>query len=139
MRLVEPLPHGTLDGTNFVTRRRQQFGVACSPSVVTAQDCIRCGAIPNTGHASPPLQGWANVVAPSGGRDALIPRGPQVIVRLLPLVGRDPQYQVHSTVDGHDRVVLESQIMLIEERPAPVVQKVAAKKSAPGMARRRSR
>ena len=70
------------------------------------------------------------VVAPSGGRDALIPRGPQVIVRLLPLVGSEPQYQVHSTVDGHDRVVLESQIMLIEERPAPVVQKVAAKKSA---------
>jgi hypothetical protein len=79
------------------------------------------------------------VVAPSGGRDALIPRGPQVIVRLLPLVGRDPQYQVHSTVDGHDRVVLESQIMLIEERPAPVVQKVAPKKSTSGVARRRRR
>ena len=79
------------------------------------------------------------VVAPSGGRDALIPRGPQVIVRLLPLVGSEPQYQVHSTVDGHDRVVLESQIMLIEERPAPVVQKVAAKKSSSGVAQRRRR
>jgi hypothetical protein len=79
------------------------------------------------------------VVALSGGRDALIPRGPQVIVRLLPLVGREPQYQVHSTADGHDRVVLEGQIMLIEERPAPVAQKVAAKKSAPGTARRRRR
>jgi hypothetical protein len=77
------------------------------------------------------------VVAPSGGRDALISRGPQVIVRLLPLVGRDPQYQVHSTVDGHDRVVLESQIMLIEERPAAAAaQKVAAGKSAPRTARR---
>jgi hypothetical protein len=79
------------------------------------------------------------VVAPSGGRDALIPRGPQVIVRLLPLVGREPQYQVHSTADGHDRAVLESQIILIEERPAPVVQNVAAKKSTPGAAQRRRR
>jgi hypothetical protein len=55
------------------------------------------------------------VVALFGGPHALIPRGPHVIVRLLPLVGREPQYKIRSDADGLERVVLESQI-----RPAKV-------------------
>jgi hypothetical protein len=57
------------------------------------------------------------VVAPSGGPHALIPRGPHVIVRLLPLVGDEPQYRVRSKIDERERVVLESQIRLAEEKP----------------------
>jgi hypothetical protein len=57
------------------------------------------------------------VVAPSGGRDALLPSGPYVIVRLLPLVGREPHYRVRSTVDGHERALLEDQIRLIVREP----------------------
>jgi hypothetical protein len=57
------------------------------------------------------------VVAPSGGPHALIPRGVHVIVRLLPLDGGEPQYRILSKVDGHERCVLESQIVPIEEKP----------------------
>ena len=57
------------------------------------------------------------VVAPSGGRDALLPSGPYVIVRLLPLVDREPHYRVRSTVDGHERALLEGQIRLIVQEP----------------------
>jgi hypothetical protein len=55
------------------------------------------------------------IVAPFGGPHALIPRGPHVIVRLLPLIGGEPQYRIRSTVDGQERVVLERQIVLAEE------------------------
>lgn len=58
------------------------------------------------------------VVAPFGGQDALIPSGPYVIVRLLPLVGREPHYRVKSTVDGHERALLEAQLRLIVQKPA---------------------
>ena len=47
------------------------------------------------------------VVAPSGVRDALIPRGPYVIVRLLPPIDDEPHYRVKSAVDGHERALLE--------------------------------
>ena len=57
------------------------------------------------------------VVAPSGERDALLPLGPYVIVRLLPLVGQEPHYRVRSTVDGHERALLEGQIKLIVQEP----------------------
>ena len=61
------------------------------------------------------------VVAPFGGRDPLIPRGPLVVVRLLPLADGEPQYRVRSELDGLDRVVRESQIRLAEEeRSAPL-------------------
>jgi hypothetical protein len=55
------------------------------------------------------------VVAPSGGPDALIPHGPLVIVRLLPVVDGEPQYRVRSEAEGRERVVLERQIRLAEE------------------------
>ena len=59
------------------------------------------------------------VVAPKG-RDLHIPRGPLVVVRLLPLADGEPQYIVRSELDGLDRVVRESQIRLAEEeRSAP--------------------
>jgi hypothetical protein len=57
------------------------------------------------------------VVAPSGGPHAAIPRGPHAIVRLLPLVGDEPQYRVRSKIDERERVVLESQIRRVEESP----------------------
>ena len=38
---------------------------------------------------------------PSGVRDALIPSGPYVIVRLLPPVGDAPHYRVKCTADDH--------------------------------------
>ena len=60
------------------------------------------------------------VVAPSEGRDLHIPRGPLVVVRLLPLADGEPQYRVRSELDGLDRVVREGQIRLAEEeRSAP--------------------
>jgi hypothetical protein len=59
------------------------------------------------------------VVAPLGGPHALIPRGPHVIVRLLPLVGREPRYRIRSDADGLVRVVLESQIRRSEEITPP--------------------
>ena len=63
------------------------------------------------------------VVAPFGGPDALIARGPHVIVRLLPLVGGEPQYRVRSSADGLERVVQESQIRRMEEPQLPRTEK----------------
>ena len=61
------------------------------------------------------------MVAPIGGWDPLIPRGPLVVVRLLPLADGEPQYRVRSDRDGLDRVVRESQIRLPEkERSVPL-------------------
>ena len=57
------------------------------------------------------------VEAPTGGPNAMIPRGPHIIVRLMPLVGGEPQYRIRSTADGIERVVVESQIRRIEEWP----------------------
>ena len=73
---------------------------------------------------------WGRLfVAPSGVRDALIPFGPYVIVRLLPLVDREPHYRVKSTVDGHERALLEGQIRLIVQEPAN--QEPAPAKASP--------
>ena len=59
------------------------------------------------------------VVAPTiSGPSAMIPRGQHLIVRLLPVSGRDPQYRIRSSVDGHDRVVKESQIRLADQQPS---------------------
>ena len=65
------------------------------------------------------------VVAPgaraSEGRDLHIPRGPLVVVRLLPLADGEPQYRVRSELDGLDRVVREGQIRLAaKEKSAPL-------------------
>ncbi len=45
-----------------------------------------------------------------GPRDANIPRGRYKVQRLLPSETRDPQYRVKHAVDGHERVVPESQL-----------------------------
>jgi hypothetical protein len=58
------------------------------------------------------------VEAPFGGPDALIPRGPHVIVRLLPLVGSEPQYRIRCDADGLERAVLEAQIRRMQEPPS---------------------
>ena len=57
------------------------------------------------------------VVAPFGGPHALIPRGPHVIMRLLPLVGDEPQYRMQSTADGRERIVTEGLIKPVEQPP----------------------
>ena len=44
-----------------------------------------------------------------------VPPGPFVIVRLLPPVSGEPRYRVISTIDGYQRVMLESQIRLMAE------------------------
>ena len=44
-----------------------------------------------------------------------MPPGPFVIVRLLPPVGGEPRYRVISTIEGYQRVMLESQIRLVAE------------------------
>jgi hypothetical protein len=56
-------------------------------------------------------------VMAASGRDELLPSGPYVIVRLLPLVGHEPHYRVRSTVDGHERALLEGQIRLVARKP----------------------
>ena len=59
------------------------------------------------------------VVAPSGGLDGIIPRGPYVVVRLLPLVAGEPHYRVRSTIDQHERALLEGQLLPILEAAPP--------------------
>jgi hypothetical protein len=55
-----------------------------------------------------------------GGPEGALPLGPYVILRLLPVEDDEPHYRVRSSVDGHERALLESQIKLPEERPAKV-------------------
>jgi hypothetical protein len=71
------------------------------------------------------------VVAPSGVRDALIPHGPYVIVRLLPPVGSEPHYRVKSSVDGHERALLEGQIRSTTAEPAPKAERAPAAQPTP--------
>jgi len=70
------------------------------------------------------------VVAPSGVRDALIPPGPYVIVRLLPPVGSEPHYRVKSAADGHERAVLEEQIQPMMAASAPEVERAPVARPA---------
>jgi hypothetical protein len=59
-------------------------------------------------------------MVPLSGPQEAIPPGPYVIVRLLPLVDAEPHYRAKSSVDGHERALLESQIRLPEGRSAAV-------------------
>ncbi|MEJ0045731.1 MAG: hypothetical protein WDN04_06110 [Rhodospirillales bacterium] len=46
----------------------------------------------------------------TGPQDGNIPRGRYKVQRLLPSETRDMQYRVKHLVDGHERVVRESQL-----------------------------
>jgi len=46
-----------------------------------------------------------------GPGDTNVPRGKYQVQRLLPSETRDLQYRVKHSADGHERVVLESQIV----------------------------
>jgi hypothetical protein len=45
-----------------------------------------------------------------GPRDGNVPRGRYKVQRLMPSETTDLQYRVKHAVDGHERVVLESQL-----------------------------
>jgi hypothetical protein len=60
------------------------------------------------------------VVVPWSGPEGALPLGPYVIERLLPLEDGEPHYRVRSSVDGHERALLENQIKLPDEQPANV-------------------
>ena len=47
-----------------------------------------------------------------GPRDGNVPRGRYKVQRLLPSETRDAQYRVKHAVDGHERVVVESQLAM---------------------------
>jgi hypothetical protein len=53
------------------------------------------------------------VVAPGAGPRAQIPRGPYVVVRQLPVQDGEPWYHLRSEVDGHQRVLAESEIRAV--------------------------
>jgi hypothetical protein len=46
-----------------------------------------------------------------GPGDANVPRGKYKVQRLMPSETKDLQYRVKHAVDGHERVVLESQLV----------------------------
>jgi hypothetical protein len=52
--------------------------------------------------------GQTVTMTPSRGRST--PKGQFEIVRLLPLEYGNYQYRIRSTIDGHERVVLESEL-----------------------------
>jgi hypothetical protein len=51
-----------------------------------------------------------------GPGDANVPRGKYRIQRLQPSETRDPQYRVKHAVDGHERVVAESNLAARDTR-----------------------
>jgi hypothetical protein len=67
------------------------------------------------------------VVVSWSGPQVGIPLEPYVIVRLLPVEDVEPRYRVRSSVDGHERALLESQIMLPEARPQVMAEVPSAR------------
>ncbi len=45
-----------------------------------------------------------------GRLDVNIPRGVYTVLRLMPVEARDCQYRVKSALDGHERIMRESQL-----------------------------
>ena len=57
------------------------------------------------------------VVAPVAGPHSLVPPGPYVVVRLLPIQDGEPGYHVRSEVDRHERSLMESRIRALPSEP----------------------
>jgi hypothetical protein len=115
-----------IDGGEF-SIRKEGHSITLSealPVAVLAFDAVS-SQIPAMSVRSHRFKVGQTVVAPYSGLHGLTPRGPYVIVRLLPLVDGEPQYRVRSADDGHERALLESQIRLIEERPGNVMVPLA--------------
>jgi hypothetical protein len=91
-------------------------------SLIKLPASVAFGAVPSQITAMPAhrFRVGQTVVVPSSGPEGAIPPGPYVIVRLRPVEDGEPHYRVRSTVDGHERALLESQIRLPAERPAKV-------------------
>lgn len=79
------------------------------------------------------------VLVPSGGPQGVIPLGPYVILRLLPIEDGEPHYRVRSSIDGHERALLEGQMKLLEARPAKVEAPQPLRPRSRGSPRRGSR
>ncbi len=50
--------------------------------------------------------------------DSNVPRGTYVVVRQLPGPPHDREYRVKNVADGHERVVLESQLRELPRAPS---------------------
>jgi hypothetical protein len=88
-------------------RRPEQIAIGAAPSQITAMPAHR-------------FRVGQTVVVPWSGPEGALPLGPYVIVRLLPVEDGEPHYRVRSSVDGHERALLERQIMSPQEPPPKV-------------------
>src|ERR1700712_210535 len=57
------------------------------------------------------------VMVPVAGLHPLMPPGPYVVVRLLPIQDGEPGYHVRSEVDRHERALMESRIRALPSEP----------------------
>ena len=64
------------------------------------------------------------------GRSLAVPPGPYRIVRLLPSVDGEPHYHGRSTVDGHQRALMEGQIKAAETKPIEVATRQTRQRGA---------
>ena len=75
------------------------------------------------------------VVAPVAGPQSLVPPGPYVVVRLLPIQDGEPGYHVRSEVDGHERSLMESRLRALPSAPPPNQSSAAPSPKAKGKPR----
>src|SRR3954466_5636203 len=57
------------------------------------------------------------VMVPGVGLHPVVPPGPYVVVRLLPVQDGEPGYHVRSEVDGRERALMESRIRALPSEP----------------------
>jgi len=57
------------------------------------------------------------VMVPIVGLYPLVPPGPYVVIRLLPLQDGEPGYHVRSEVDGRERALMESRLRALPSEP----------------------
>jgi len=57
------------------------------------------------------------VMVPAEGLHPLVPPGPYVVIRLLPIQDGEPGYPVRSEVDGRERAFMESRIRALPSEP----------------------
>ena len=105
------------------------YGTKAGERLSTPNIFVCCDLIHTVSMPSHRFSVGQTVMAPPAGRNAILPPGPYVILRLLPLEGRQAHYRVKSTVDGHERALLESQTRLVVYAPAN--KEIASAKAPP--------